>query len=100
MVAAAGNVDRYLKLDVEGHEPIVLRSMIKACTARPTLWPRAILFEHKHVRGWKQLVDDLQAHGYTVISYTNTEHKDTVLARIGDGAIKTDGLAKDPSLSG
>lgn len=76
--------------------------MIKACRDRPAMWPRAILFEHKHVKGPDQraLISELGSHGYTVVSHTTAEHQDYVLARIGQGAIRTEGLARDPSLVG
>lgn len=58
----------YLKIDVEGHEAIILRSMMTACSAQPAMWPRVINFEHKHVKGYDQrdLISALATHGYTV----------------------------------
>ena len=41
----------YIKLDVEGHEPVIMKSIIEACDKNPALWPRAIKYEHKHVKG-------------------------------------------------
>ena len=40
-----------LKLDVEGHEPIIFNSVFEICKKRPALWPRVIQYEHKHVKG-------------------------------------------------
>eukprot|EP00041_Stephanoeca_diplocostata_P000913 m.17755 g.17755 ORF g.17755 m.17755 type:complete len:297 (+) comp11306_c0_seq2:333-1223(+) len=91
----------FLKIDVEGHEAIILRSMMTACSAQPAMWPRVINFEHKHVKGYDQrdLVSTLATHGYTVVAYTNGEHKDFTLVRVGDGAL-SEVRATDPSIRG
>lgn len=89
----------YLKVDVEGHEPIILRSMLRACESHPALCPRVVKFEHKHVKGYEQkaLIAEMGKQGYTVISYTNGEHRDYVLAQLGPGAIRAN-VAEDPSI--
>ena len=36
------------QLDVEGAEFSILASLVAACEARPSLWPRRIVYEQKH----------------------------------------------------
>jgi FkbM family methyltransferase len=90
----------YLKVDVEGHEPVILRSMMRACAANPAVCPRAVKFEHKHVKGYDQraLIAELATHGYTVISHTTGEHRDYVLAHIGGKSGIRANIADDPSI--
>ena len=77
----------YLKLDVEGHEPVIIRSLEKACAKDPRLWPRAILFEHKHLKsnGKKEILSILSNAGYIVAAMTLGDHRDYTMVRIRSG---------------
>ena len=39
----------YLKIDVNGLEPPILRSLAAACAQRPTLWPHRLTYEQGHI---------------------------------------------------
>ena len=39
----------YLKVDVEGFDGQVVRSVVDACKWRPSLWPRVLTFEREHL---------------------------------------------------
>lgn len=77
----------YIKLDVEGHEPVIMKSIIEACDKNPALWPRAIKYEHKHVKGYDQrdIVKQLTKRGYITAAFTNGDHRDYTFVRL-DGA--------------
>lgn len=73
----------YLKVDVEGHEPIIFRSMIEKCKETPSLWPRVLKFEHKHIKAHeKKLVAELKENRYVVAAYTTGDHRDYTMVRI------------------
>ena len=74
----------YLKLDVEGEEVKILRSLKRACEVDERWWPRAVLFEHKHLtgEGKKEALGLLHDAGYVVAAMTLGDHRDYTMVRI------------------
>ena len=64
------------------HEPVIIRGMVDACRQKPSLWPRTIKFEHKHIkREEKAMVQLLHDNGYVTASRTDGDHRDYVMIR-------------------
>ena len=68
----------YLKVDTEGHDPTVLRSMIEYCDRNPEVYPLRIQFETNGLadkRLEEEIIKALEKRGYSVESRGN----DTVM---------------------
>ncbi len=56
-----------LKIDTEGHDCTIMRGVLEACVASPTLFPRKIVFEtneHSKPEDVDAIVAGFAAHGY------------------------------------
>lgn len=72
---------KYLKIDTEGHDVTVLRSMLQHCDVNPLALPEKIQFESNSLTATHEtnaIVDELEKRGYHVIS---TQDQNTVLVR-------------------
>ncbi len=70
----------FLKLDTEGHDPIILKSVLEYCLSEPKAFPDKIQFESNGLANRQREADIIRefcAHGYQVWS----KDKDTVLMK-------------------
>ena len=76
----------YLKVDTEGHDPIVLRSMIEYCDRNPGVYPLRIQFESNGLadkRSEEEMIKALEKRGYSIES----RGSDTIMTRIRNNII-------------
>ena len=60
-----------LKVDTEGHDGVILRSLIACCEQQPSLLPKQIVFESNKLTDRREvnyLIKLLEAHGYELVS--------------------------------
>tara|TARA_R110001592_G_scaffold897_8_gene4661 strand:- start:2834 stop:3505 length:672 start_codon:yes stop_codon:yes gene_type:complete len=60
---------KYLKLDTEGHDCVILLDYIKNCILNPSLFPNKILFENNRLtlkKNSEEVIKAFQIHGYKV----------------------------------
>ena len=74
------NVDgvNFLKIDTEGHDPVILESMMEYCDKYPECYPVQIKFETNGLNDKqkeKSVLDELNKKGYVIVS----QGADTVL---------------------
>ena len=58
---------KYLKVDTEGHDPVILLDYIKHCIDNPKLFPEAIVFEineHSSKQDQEKVINKFIDHGY------------------------------------
>ena len=70
----------FLKIDTEGHDPIILQSMINYCDSNPSVYPRTIKFETCGISNSlkeQDVIQKLKKRGYKVVS----KGDDTVLKK-------------------
>lgn len=70
-----------LKIDTEGHDPIILKSYLEACIAKPSLFAHTIIFESNETTSAEvvtKIIDDFAKHRYSLLHRAH----DTILVRL------------------
>lgn len=67
---------KFLKLDCEGHDCVILRGVVKHCRSNPVSWPEKILFEANELTPTEvtnDTISTLVAEGYVISLQTGTD---------------------------
>ena len=75
---------KYLKIDTEGHDPIVLESMISYCDQHPQVYPTRIQFESNELSDAgreKRVIQSLEERGYKDVTEDKENARDKVMIR-------------------
>ena len=75
---------KYLKIDTEGHDPIILESMISYCDKHPHVYPIRVQFESNGLSDAereRKVIRKLEERGYKDITPDKENARDKVMIR-------------------